>query len=91
MAYFKLKNLCDESLKIKNLRRQLSCIFHCRGILRFFWRCYLHGEIYSTKLPILTFFKKSKNAGLFLRSNIGNKIVCFQNFCPKYVLTQKVS
>ena len=28
---------------------------------------------------------------LFLRSNKGNKIVCFQKFCPKFVLTQKVS
>ena len=29
--------------------------------------------------------------GLFLRNNKGNKIVCFQNFCPKFVLTQKLS
>ena len=37
MAYFKAKNLCDKSLKIKNLRWQFSCIFralHC-GLLIF--------------------------------------------------------
>ena len=37
MVHFKSKNLCDESLKIKNLRLQFSCI-SCwlrRGILRF--------------------------------------------------------
>ena len=32
MAYFKAKNLCDKSLKIKNLRWQFSCIFRALHI-----------------------------------------------------------
>ena len=66
MAYFKSKNLCDKTLKIKNLNWQFCCIFRWlrHGILRFFWRCYLYGEICETKLPILRFFKKSQKRWL---------------------------
>ena len=62
MAIFKSKNLCDKTLKIKNLNWQFCCIFRWlrHGILHFFWRCYLHGEIFKTKLPVLRFFKKSQ-------------------------------
>ena len=58
MAYFKSKNLCDKTLKIKKLNWQFCCIFHWlrHGILRFFWRCYLDWEICKTNLPILRFF-----------------------------------
>ena len=37
-TYFKAKNVCDKSLKIKTLRWQSSCIFWLlrQGILRFF-------------------------------------------------------
>ena len=62
MASFKLKNLCDESSKIKNLRWQISWIFRCRryGIIRFFCRCCFHGEICRSKLPVLEIFKKTQ-------------------------------
>ena len=58
MAYLKSKNLCDKTLKIKNLNWLVCCIFRWlrHGILRFFWRCYICGEIYETKLSILRFF-----------------------------------
>ena len=61
MANYKSKNLCDKTLKIKNLNQQFCCIFRWlrHGILPFFWRCYLHGDIRNTKLPVLRFFKKS--------------------------------
>ena len=66
MAYFKSKNLCDKTLNIKNLNWHFCCIF-CwlrHGVLRFFWMCYLYGEIGETKLPILRFFKKSQKRHL---------------------------
>ena len=55
MANFKSKNLCDKSLKIKNLRWQFSCIFRWlrRGVLRFFCRCRYHGDICRSKSPVL--------------------------------------
>ena len=60
MANFKLKNLCDKSLKIKNLRWQFFCIFRCllHGALCFFCRRCFHGEIWQSKLPVLKIFKK---------------------------------
>ena len=66
MAYFKSKNLCDKTLKIKNLNWHFCCIFRWlrHGVLRFFWMCYLYGEICETKLPILRFFKKSQKRHL---------------------------
>ena len=66
MANLKSKNLCDKTLKTKNLNWQFCCIFRWlrHGILRFFWRCYLNGEICETKLPILRFFKKSQKRQL---------------------------
>ena len=62
MANFKSKNLCDKSLKIKNLRWQFSCIFRWlrRGILRFFCRCRYHGDICRSKLPVLQISEKDE-------------------------------
>ena len=62
MANFKSKNLCDKSLKIKNLRWQFSCLFRClcRGTLYFCSRCRFHGEICRSKSPFLKIFKKVK-------------------------------
>ena len=59
MANFKTKNICDKGMKIYNLHWQFSCIFRWlrHGIHHFFWRCYLHGEIFKTKLPVLRFLK----------------------------------
>ena len=61
MANFKSKNLCDKSLKIKNLRRQFSCIFRWlrRGIHRFFCRRRFHGIMSEIKSPIFTIFIKN--------------------------------
>ena len=66
MANLKSKNLCDKTLKIKNLNWQFCCIFRWlrHGILCFFWRCYLYGENCETKLPILRFFKISQKRRL---------------------------
>ena len=62
MANFKSKNLCDKSLKIKNLRWQFSCIFRWlrRGILRFFCRCRYHGDICRSKSPVLQISEKDE-------------------------------
>ena len=71
MVYFKLKNLCDESLKIKNLRWQISWILCClyRGLLLFFRYCF-HREICRSKSPVLEIFKKTQKRA-FLYSKIG--------------------
>ena len=62
MANFKSKNLCDKSLKIKNLRWQFSCIFRWlrRGILRFFCRCRYHGDFCRSKSPVLQISEKDE-------------------------------
>ena len=81
MASFKLKNLCDESSKIKNLRWQISWIFRCRscGILRFFCRCCFHGEICRSKLPVLEIFKKTQKR-VFSYSKIWSLELIFIDF-----------
>ena len=63
MRYFKSKNLCDKSSKIRFLRLQFSCIFRWlrRGIPRFFCSRRFHGDMTETKSPIFTFFIKNIN------------------------------
>ena len=56
------KNLCDEVLKMKNLRLLSSSFFRAdrRGVLRFFCGCIVYGENRKTKSPVLTFLKKAE-------------------------------
>ena len=81
IAYFdifqKIKKNADFVRQITTPRMHPQNFWLCLSCSIFRWLC--HGIQY--------FFLK----GLFLRSNKGNKIACLQNFCPKSVLTQKVS
>ena len=88
MASFKLKNLCDESSKIKNLRWQISWTFRCRrrGMLRFFCRCCFYGEIYRTKLPVLEIFKKKTQKRVFSYSKIWSLETFFNVFFPTHLV-----
>ena len=72
-----IKNLCNKTLKIKNLNWQFCCIFHwlCHGILHFFLEVYLHEEICNTKLPVLSFFSK-RNQKCFLFCSIFHQLQC---------------
>ena len=87
MANFKLKNLCDESSKIKNLRWQFSCIFRClrRGVLRFFCSRRFHGEIPRSKLVFLQISKKDEKRA-FLCGKIRPLEMIFFAFFPSHLL-----
>ena len=65
------KNLCDKISKMKNLRLLSSSFFRAlrHGVLSFFCQSIFHRENCETKLPFLTFLKKSKKrrkVGAFL-------------------------
>ena len=85
---FKSKNLCDKSLKIKNLRWQFSCIFHWlrRGILRFFCRCRYHGDICRSKSPVLQNSEKDEKWA-FLYGKIRPLEMIFFAFFPAHLLS----
>ena len=87
MANFKSKNLCDKSLKNKNLRWQFSCIFcwlRC-GILRFFCRCRYHGDICRSKSPVLQISEKHEKWA-FLYGKIRPLEMIFFAFSPTQLL-----
>ena len=70
MGYFKSKNLCDESSKIKNLKWQFSCIFRCRCHSVFCFFCWLFFmEKFALQNCLFSKFSKkakiSQNVGLF--------------------------
>ena len=69
------KNLCDKVSKMKNLRWLFSSFFRAdrRGVLRFFGRRNFHQENCETKLPVLTFFEKSRKIAKSLAKNEGEK------------------
>ena len=87
MANFKSKNLCDKSLKIKNLRWQFSCIFRWlrRGILRFFCRCRYHGDICRSKSPVLQNSEKDEKWA-FSYGKIRPLEMIFFAFSPTHLL-----
>ena len=87
MANFKSKNLCDKSLKIKNLRWQFSCIFRWlrRGVLRFFCRCRYHGDICRSKSPVLQISEKHEKWA-FLYGKIRPLEMIFFAFSPTHLL-----
>ena len=87
MANFKLKNLCDESSKIKNLRWQFSCIFRClrRGVLRFFCRCRYQGDICRSKSPVLQNSEKDEKWA-FSCGKIRPLEMIFFAFFPSHLL-----
>ena len=87
MANFKSKNLCDKSLKIKNLRWQFSCIFRWlrRGILRFFCRCRYHGDICRSKSPVLQISEKDEKWA-FSYGKIRPLEMIFFAFSPTHLL-----
>ena len=87
MANFKLKNLCDETSKIKILRWQFSCIFRWlrRAILHFFCRRCYHGEIWRSKSPVLEIFKKVEKWEI-LYNKIGPLEIIVFAFIPTHLL-----
>ena len=83
MTNFKSKNLCDKSLKIKNLRWQFSCIFRWLrpAILRFFCRRCYHGDICRPKLSLL---KISKTGDFDLQISLWKQCLQKKRSIPRW-------